>query len=124
MPMHCFRNRDNWIPVSERIEILKTTDTSNAKTSLNCLPRKPQQKVGKASAGIHVWKWRELLMAYKICIDTFAGPMLAVIFLWVSMPRPAYRLAYTTHEPIGVVVAVSAFNHPLKFDCASGLLLL
>jgi acyl-CoA reductase-like NAD-dependent aldehyde dehydrogenase len=26
----------------------------------------------------------------------------------------AHRLAYTTHEPIGVVVAVSAFNHPLN----------
>lgn len=24
------------------------------------------------------------------------------------------RLAFTTHEPIGVVVAVSAFNHPLN----------
>ena len=26
----------------------------------------------------------------------------------------AKRLAFTTHEPIGVVVAVSAFNHPLN----------
>ena len=32
----------------------------------------------------------------------------------------ANRLAFTRFEPIGVVVAVSAFNHPLKPDRAPG----
>ena len=29
-------------------------------------------------------------------------------------PASAGRLAFTHHEPIGVVVAVSAFNHPIN----------
>ena len=32
----------------------------------------------------------------------------------MSSPRAAGRVAFTRHEPLGVVAAVSAFNHPLN----------
>ena len=49
----------------------------------------------------------------QICIDTLRTHTGCMIPMGVNAAS-ANRLAYTTTEPIGVVIAVSAFNHPLK----------
>ena len=49
----------------------------------------------------------------KICIETLRTEGGKVIPMGVT-ESSKNRIAFTQHEPIGVVVAVSAFNHPLN----------
>ena len=47
----------------------------------------------------------------RICIETLRTEGGEVIPMNINAAS-AQRMAFTRHEPIGVVVAVSAFNHP------------
>lgn len=109
--MKVFQNRDNWLPLSDRINILKNVADIMAgqKSELALLAAseggKPladsQIEVDRAIDGIH------------ICIEhlrTYAGE---VIPMGVNAASKG-RVAFSKKEPIGVVVAISAFNHPLN----------
>jgi len=106
-----FRDRSSWLSVPERIAILERTTAlmRSQKNELALLAAseggKPLQdslvEVTRAIDGIH------------LCIESLRGHPGEVIPV-ATTPATMGRIAFTQKEPIGVVVAVSAFNHPLN----------
>jgi len=106
-----FRNRDAWMPVHERIGILERAAGQMAEdhASLTLLAareggkplRDSQVEVTRAIDGI------------RLCIETLRSDAGNVVPMGTTSAS-GERLAFTQKEPIGVVVAVSAFNHPLN----------
>ena len=106
-----FRDRDSWLAVPERVAILERTAAlmDAQKSELATLAAseggKPLQdsivEVTRAIDGIH------------LCIETLRGHPGEVIPV-ATTPATTGRIAFTQKEPVGVVVAVSAFNHPLN----------
>ena len=50
----------------------------------------------------------------RLCAEHLRCPGRRAKFPWTATPPRPGRLAFTRHEPIGVVLAFSAFNHPLN----------
>ena len=106
-----FRDRSSWLSVAERVAILQRTAASMEaqKSELAQLAAseggKPQQdslvEVTRAIDGLH------------LCIETLRGHPGKVVPV-ATTPATMGRIAFTQKEPVGVVVAVSAFNHPLN----------
>ena len=106
-----FSNRSCWIKKSQRIEILRKVaqlirerrDTiavsaarEGGKPLINSLV-----EVDRAADGV------------ECCIEELRSSAGNVIPMQVDQ-NSASRVAFTQYEPIGVVVAVSAFNHPFN----------
>ena len=106
-----FRNRNAWIPLAERIEILQGV-MRLMQSQAEQLALEAAQEGGKPLLDSRVEVARAI-DGIQICIDTLRTHSGSMIPMGVNNAS-AHRLAYTTHEPIGVVVAVSAFNHPLN----------
>jgi len=106
-----FRDRSGWLSVPERVAVLERTATlmESQKDDLATLAAseggKPMRdslvEVTRAIDGVH------------LCIETLRGHPGHVIPLGTT-PATLGRVAFTQKEPVGVVVAVSAFNHPLN----------
>jgi acyl-CoA reductase-like NAD-dependent aldehyde dehydrogenase len=106
-----YRNKDSWLPMHKRIEILEKTaqimSLQNEHLALEAAREggKPlvdsKVEVARAIDGIH------------LCIETLRTDQGEMIPMGVSVSS-SQRIAITQKEPIGVVVAVSAFNHPLN----------
>jgi acyl-CoA reductase-like NAD-dependent aldehyde dehydrogenase len=108
----CYQNRDGWLEHHERVAILeKLSSLIDAEADEFALliaqeGGKPltdaKVEVARAIDGVglaikelsHVMRGEEIPMGYT--------------------PAAEGRIAFTTCEPVGVVVAVSAFNHPLN----------
>jgi len=107
----CFDNRDVKLPAHQRIAILEKTvslmeERSDELARIACL------EGGKP--------WKDTLVEVQRAIQ---GVKLAIEHIGqikgeqIPMDQTestAGRLAFTTREPIGVVAAISAFNHPLN----------
>jgi acyl-CoA reductase-like NAD-dependent aldehyde dehydrogenase len=106
-----YRDKNNWLTAQCRIDVLvKTADIMSSRFAELAIEAareggKPlldsKAEVARAIDGI------------RNCVDvlrTSHGEEIPMGKNAASMNR----LAFTTHEPIGVVVAVSAFNHPLN----------
>ena len=106
-----FRNRDSWLPPPKRIEILSRT-TEIMKSRREELAREAAREGGKPLVDSLVEVDRAIDSVH-ICIETLRTEQGNVIPMNVT-PSSANRFAATRREPIGVVVAVSAFNHPLN----------
>lgn len=106
-----FRDRDAWLPAARRIEILE-------RAQLLLRERAEQLAIEAAREGgkplidsrVEVARAADSL---KICVETLRTEAGEVVPMAVN-PASANRLAFTQTEPIGPVVAVSAFNHPLN----------
>ena len=106
-----FRDRSRWLSIPERVEILGKAAELMAShvEELTLLAAseggKPYQdskvEVIRAIDGVH------------LCIETLRGHGGSVIPLGTTKATTG-RTAFTQKEPVGVVVAVSAFNHPLN----------
>jgi acyl-CoA reductase-like NAD-dependent aldehyde dehydrogenase len=106
-----FRDRGGWLSVPERVAVLERTASlmESQKDELATLAAseggKPLQdslvEVTRAIDGVH------------LCIETLRGHPGDVIPVGTT-PATLGRVAFTQKEPVGVVVAVSAFNHPLN----------
>ncbi len=106
-----FRDRTRWLSVPQRVGILERTAAlmEAQKSDLAMLAAseggKPLQdsvvEVTRAIDGLH------------LCIETLRGHPGSVIAV-ATTPATMGRIAFTQKEPVGVVVAVSAFNHPLN----------
>lgn len=106
-----FRDRSRWLSIPERVEILgKTAALMESQVEdLTLLAAseggKPYQdskvEVIRAIDGVH------------LCIETLRGHAGSVIPIGMTAATTG-RAAFTQKEPVGVVVAVSAFNHPLN----------
>ena len=106
-----FRDRDTWLSVPERVQILNKAAEIMA-SEVEELTLLAASEGGKPYADSKV----EVLRAIDgvhLCIETLRGHAGDVIPIGTT-PATTGRTAFTQKEPIGVVVAVSAFNHPLN----------
>ncbi len=106
-----FRNKKNWLSAQQRIAVLeKTADIMQSR--FDELAIEAAREGGKPLADSKVEVTRAI-DGIKNCVDVIRSEHGEEI----PMGRNAAsmnRLAFTTREPIGVVIAVSAFNHPLN----------
>lgn len=106
-----FRDKANWLKAEERIAILdKAAEIMQSR--FDELAMEAAREGGKPLVDSKVEVTRAI-DGMKNCIEvlrTVHGSEIPMSKNAASMNR----LAFTTHEPIGVVVAVSAFNHPLN----------
>ncbi len=106
-----FRDRECWPSIPERVELLNKAAAimSGQIEELTLLAaseggkpyRDSKVEVIRAVDGVH------------LCVETLRAHSGSVIPIG-STKATTGRLAFTQKEPIGVVVAVSAFNHPLN----------
>ena len=106
-----FRDRSRWLSKVQRIEILgRTVELMEQQAPL--LARLAAQEGGKplADSRVEVLRAIDGVRSCIDCLRTSAGQEIPMGLDAAS----SGRLAFTRHEPIGPVVAVSAFNHPLN----------
>ncbi|MEW8505735.1 MAG: aldehyde dehydrogenase family protein [Candidatus Thiodiazotropha sp.] len=106
-----FDDRDAWLTPAERIAILKrTADLMRGRAEE--LAVEAAREGGKPLIDSRIEVARAI-DGIAICIETLRTEAGEEIPMGVN-PASQGRLAFTHREPIGVVVAVSAFNHPLN----------
>ncbi|MCK4834415.1 MAG: aldehyde dehydrogenase family protein, partial [Gammaproteobacteria bacterium] len=106
-----FSNRQNWLSAEQRINILEKAATI-MQSRFDELAIEAAREGGKPLPDSKVEVARAI-DGIKNCVEVIRSEHGEEI----PMSRNAAsmnRLAFTTREPIGVVVAVSAFNHPLN----------
>lgn len=106
-----FRDRSCWLTVPERLEILnKAADIM--RSQLEELTLLAASEGGKPYTDSRVEVVRAI-DGVHLCAETLRSHPGEVIPIGTT-PATTGRIAFTQKEPIGVVVAVSAFNHPLN----------
>lgn len=106
-----YRDRDGWLPLHERVALLQRLADLMAAQEED-LARLAAAEGGKPLVDSRVEASRAT-DGVRLCIETIrteGGNVIPV----QGTAGGAGRVAFTTKEPIGVVVAVSAFNHPLN----------
>lgn len=106
-----YRDRDGWIPAHRRVEILeRTAEIMTERTDY--LAVEAAREGGKPLVDSRVEVARAI-DGVKLCVETLRTQHGTEIPMGITASS-VHRAAFTRHEPIGVVVAVSAFNHPLN----------
>jgi acyl-CoA reductase-like NAD-dependent aldehyde dehydrogenase len=106
-----YRNRDAWLPPPKRIEILRKVAVM-LRAERESLAKEAAREGGKPLVDSLVEVDRAI-DGVELCVQTLRTQ--AGVEIPMNMnPASANRMACTHHEPIGVVVAFSAFNHPLN----------
>ncbi len=106
-----FNDRSRWLPAHERVAILERTAVL-MEQHYDELVTIALSEGGKPFNDSRVEVTRAI-DGVKNCIECIRSERGTEIPMRLN-PASANRLAMTTHEPIGVVMAVSAFNHPLN----------
>ena len=106
-----FNNKVNHIPLPERLAILEKAAALMEEQN-ESLAESAAREGGKPLIDSRVEVARAI-DGVKICIETMRVEGGDVIPMGVNTASLG-KLAFTTKEPRGVVVAVSAFNHPLN----------
>lgn len=106
-----FRDRDRWLPIPKRIEILEKT-AELMEQRAESLAREAALEGGKPLLDSRVEVARAI-DGVKNCIEVLRTESGREIPMGLN-PASQNRVAFTRKEPIGVVVSVSAFNHPLN----------
>ena len=106
-----FRAKDRWLPLHQRISILRKAATL-VSAHADSLALESAREGGKPLRDSQVEVAR-VLECLELACEHIAQHTGARVPMGAS-ERTAERLAVTQKEPIGVVVAVSAFNHPLN----------
>ena len=106
-----YRNRDRWLSGTQRIEILTKAKEILA-TRIDELALQAAREGGKPLIDSRVELARAVdgLQSCVECVRTSHGEEIPMGITVSS----ANRIALTRHEPIGVVLAYSAFNHPMN----------
>lgn len=106
-----YRDRTTWLSLPRRIEILeKAAEIMGSRHEE--LSVEAAREGGKPLVDSRVEVTRAI-DGLKLCVEELRNEQGQVIPMGTSAAS-AQRLAVTRREPIGVVVAVSAFNHPLN----------
>lgn len=106
-----YQDRSKWLPAERRIEILrKTADIMQQRIEQLTLEAANEGGKPYQDSKVEVKRAIDGVLNAVECIRNNAGHEIPMKL----NPGSAQRLAITTHEPVGVVVAVSAFNHPLN----------
>ena len=106
-----FRNRSQWLSVPRRVEILNNAAALMG-SRIEDLTLLAASEGGKPYADSKV----EVLRAIDgvhLAVEALRGDAGEVVPLGTT-PATEGKLGFTQKEPIGVVAAVSAFNHPLN----------
>ncbi len=106
-----YRNRSSWLPLHERVAILDRLGDA-MRGHRDELALEAAREGGKPLADSKVEVARAI-DGVRLCAEHVRGHAGDVIPM-ATTPASAGRIAFTQKEPIGVVVAVSAFNHPLN----------
>jgi acyl-CoA reductase-like NAD-dependent aldehyde dehydrogenase len=106
-----YRNRDAWLPLARRIEILDKA-AGLLKGQAEFLAVEAAREGGKPLVDSRVEVARAI-DSIRSCVDYLRTQQGEVIPMNVGASS-ANRFAFTQMEPIGVVAAISAFNHPLN----------
>ena len=106
-----FNDKSKWLSASQRIEILNRTAVL-MREQFDELVINAAREGGKpfADSQVEVERAIDGVLNCIECIRTDHG---TEIPMGIN-PSSAKRMAFTRSEPLGVVVAVSAFNHPLN----------
>lgn len=105
------RNRDAWLPAFQRIEILKNTARIMSDRA-DDLAMLIASEGGKPLIDARIEVTRAI-DGVELCIHEI-GQMAGKEIPMDLTAAGSGRMAFTQREPIGVVVAASAFNHPLN----------
>ena len=106
-----FRDRDAWLPLQERVAILERTAISMENRQAE-LARLAAAEGGKPLFDSQIEVTRAI-DSVRLCIEHLRSDAGQVVPMG-GTDASAHRIAFTQKEPVGVVVAVSAFNHPLN----------
>ena len=106
-----YRDPDGWLPAGQRVEILERTAAIMTERR-DRLAVEAAREGGKPLVDSLVEVDRAI-DGVKLCIETLRTQAGREIPMDLNAGS-AHRLAFTRHEPIGVVLAFSAFNHPLN----------
>ena len=106
-----YRDRSKWLPVHRRIEILEKTIGLMQQCEEE-LALAAAKEGGKPLIDSRV-EVKRAIDSIRICVECLRHDGGDTIPMGLN-PASKGKLAFTTSEPIGVVVAVSAFNHPLN----------
>ncbi|HUP91248.1 MAG TPA: aldehyde dehydrogenase family protein [Solimonas sp.] len=106
-----FRSRDAWLPLAERIRILDKAQLL-IQARAEPLATEAAREGGKPLVDSRVEVARAI-DSLRICVETMRTVAGEVVPMGITASS-ANRLAFTQAEPIGVVAALSAFNHPLN----------
>jgi len=106
-----FKDRDRWLPIPKRIEVLEKT-AELMQQQAETLALEAAREGGKPLIDSRVEVARAI-DGVKNCIEVLRTESGREIPMGLNAASQN-RLAFTRKEPIGVVVAVSAFNHPLN----------
>ena len=107
----CFANRHGWLPAYQRIEILRRL-AGLMQREFDALAMLIAREGGKPLVDARVETTRAING-----VEFAAGELEHLAGREIPMgltPATLDRWAFTTKEPIGVVAAISAFNHPLN----------
>ena len=106
-----YRDRANWLPTHQRIAILEHAAEMMAE-QFESLAVGAAEEGGKplVDSRIEVGRAIDSVKLSVVELRTEQGRVIPM----GGTPASANRIAFTRREPIGVVVAVSAFNHPLN----------
>lgn len=109
--VNVFSNRANWLPAFQRIEILKRL-ARLVEEDRDELSRLIAREGGKplADAKVEVTRAINGIEGTAAHMEHLAGSEIPMGLT----PASSNRWAFTTKEPIGPVIAISAFNHPLN----------
>lgn len=106
-----FSNKANWLSADNRIAVLEKT-AAIMQSRFDELAIEAAREGGKPLVDSKVEVARAI-DGIKNCIEVMRSNHGEEIPMRLN-PASMNRIAFTTREPIGVVVAVSAFNHPLN----------
>jgi acyl-CoA reductase-like NAD-dependent aldehyde dehydrogenase len=106
-----FRDRGSWLSVPDRVAILERT-AALMEVQKDDLAKLAASEGGKPLADSLVEVIRAI-DGVRLCVETLRGHPGQVIPVATTLATLG-RTAFTQKEPVGVVVAVSAFNHPLN----------
>ena len=106
-----FASKKNWLTAEQRINILEKA-ASIMQSRFDELAIEAAREGGKPLLDSKVEVTRAI-DGLKNCVEVIRSEHGEEIPMGKNAAS-MNRLAFTTHEPIGVVVAVSAFNHPLN----------
>lgn len=106
-----FRDRDGWLPVPRRIDILSAT-AARMEAIAEELALLIAREGGKPLLDARVEVARAI-DGVRNCCELLRGEAGRVVPMNLNAAS-AGRVAFTLREPIGVVIALSAFNHPLN----------
>lgn len=106
-----FRDRDRWLPAADRIGILRRAARLMAEQAED-LAVGAAREGGKPLADSRIEVARAIDGVLN-CAELLRSEAGQAVPMGLD-PASAGRIAFTRREPVGVVVAVSAFNHPLN----------